>query len=125
MRVLSIIFILLLSGCAKNYNNEVATYKAVGSRYVLTVTGMRGNMAHDPISLLFRGSHEASQSFDIPRISGTVKGSEIITPKGYYGFLGQINFSGENVTMQLLINNYDDNTQPELNWNGKYVLKQE
>lgn len=125
MRVLSIIIFLLLSGCAKNYNNEVATYKTVGSTYVLTVTGMRGNMAHDPISFIFRGSHEASESFEIPRITGVVKGSEIPRPKGHYMLLGDITFNNDYVTIDLSYDNYDDKTQPKLNWNGKYILKAE
>ncbi len=124
MRVLSILIALFLSGCTKNYNNEIATYQKIEDRYILTVTGMRGNMAHDPISFLFRGSHEASESFDIPRISGVVKANEIPRPKGYYNLIGTISFSNEYVTIDLSYDNYDDNTQPDLNWNGKYVLKQ-
>ena len=86
---------------------------------------MRGNVAHDPISFLFRGSSEVVENFDVPRITGVVKGEEIPRPKGYYGLLGTISFNGEYVVIDLSYDNYDDNTQPSLNWNGKYILKQQ
>lgn len=61
MRLIAVLLALFMTGCAKNYNNEVATYEAVSNGYRITVNGMRGNMAHDPISLIFRGSSEVSE----------------------------------------------------------------
>jgi len=125
LRIILILLALLISGCAKNYNNEVATYKVSDNGYQIYLTGMRGNMAHDPISLIFRSSSEISETLDVPRISGTVKGSEIPTEKGYYKYLGFIHFSDGTMVIDLQYDNYDDKTTPDSIWNGNYILQPE
>ena len=75
MRFIIISLVLALTGYAKNYNNEIATYRFVENRYHITVSGERGNMAHDPLTLILRGSTKVSEVLVVPRIQGVVKGS--------------------------------------------------
>jgi hypothetical protein len=125
LRIISILIVLLISGCTKNYNNEVSTYKVADNGYQINLTGMRGNMAHDPISFVFRGSSEISETLNVPRISGVVKGNEIPTEKGYYKYLGFIHFSEGAMVIELQYDNYDDKTTPDSIWNGNYILQPE
>ena len=122
LRIIFILLVLFISGCAKNYNNEVATYIKVDNRYQIKLSGMRGNMAHDPISMIFRGSSEVSETIVVPRISGVVKGSEIPTEKGYYKYLGLIRFNDGKMIIDLQYDNYDYKTTPDTGWNGSYIL---
>ena len=124
MRLIAVLLALFMTGCAKNYNNEVATYEAVSNGYRITVNGMRGNMAHDPISLIFRGSSEVSEVINVPRISGIVQGNEIPTEKGHYKYLGFISFVDGKMIIDLQYDDYDRGTTPDSWWNGSYILKQ-
>ena len=123
MRFIVVLLALFMTGCAKNYNNEVATYEAVDNGYRITVKGMRGNMAHDPISLIFRGSSEVSEVINVPRISGVVEGNEIPTEKGNYKYLGFIRFVEGKMLIDLQYDDYVRGTTPDSWWNGSYILK--
>lgn len=122
LRFLLTLLVFVITGCAKNYNNEIATYEVVNDRYHITFTGMRGNMDHAPISLIFRGSSEVSEVIDVSRISEKVTGSEIPTNKGHYKYLGLIRFDDDQMVVDLKYDNYDDNTTPDSCWNGSYIL---
>jgi hypothetical protein len=82
-------------------------------------------MAHDPISFLFRGSSPSTDSFLVPRITGEVHGAEIPVKKGYYAYLGKIEFRENSVLVNLFIDNTDDKKIYPALWNGTYILKKE
>ncbi|WP_462158567.1 hypothetical protein [Pseudoalteromonas sp. GB56] len=124
MRFIVVLLALFMTGCAKNYNNEVAIYEAVDNGYRITVKGLRGNMAHDSISLIFRGSSEVSEVINVPRISGFVRGNEIPTANGHYKYLGFIRFVDGKMLIDLQYDAYDRGTTPDSWWNGSYILKQ-
>jgi hypothetical protein len=111
------------SGCALNSNDPVATYRNIGAQYEITMTGRRGNMAHDPISFLFRGSSPSSIVVLVPRITGQVQGWEIPVEKGYYNYVGKIDFIDDTTVVDLAYNNTDDHKLEPIEWNGKYLLR--
>ena len=115
--------LIFVSGCALNSNDPVATYRNVGTQYEITMTGRRGNMAHDPISSLFRGSSPASMVILVPRITDQVQGKEIPVEKGYYSYLGKVEFIDNTILVDLMYNNTDVNKLEPTLWNGKYKLQ--
>ena len=126
MKILLITFILLLSGCAKTFNNEIATYKVVGDKFHITVSGERGNMAHDPISLIFRGSTKVSETLVVPRIQGVVSGSEIPPQEGYVPYKGEVLFNGNQMIIRLIYDYIEREDSPSWGvialWPSNYLL---
>ena len=123
LKSLSLIILLILAGCAENSNDEIAKYRKIDNDYEITLTGKRGNMAHDPISFIFRGSSPSSLVVKVPRISGEVKGNEIPTKEGYYKYLGSINITDMKLIVNLSYDNTDDDKVTPLSWNGNYLLE--
>jgi hypothetical protein len=123
MRQLGISLLLVLAGCASNSNNPIATYRTVDEQYEITMTGQRENMAHDPISYLFRGTSPSALTILVPRMTGEVLGSEIPVKKGYYSYLGNILFDGQSMFVDLYYDNTDKKTKEPIFWNGKYITQ--
>ncbi|MFZ6818976.1 hypothetical protein [Undibacterium sp. Ji22W] len=124
MRKLLLILCFLFSGCVSNSNNPIATFSVVGERYELTLSGKRENMAHDPISLMFRGTSPVSETLILPRISGEVLGNEIPVKSGSYNYLGKVTFKDNQMLVELYYDNNDDKIQQPTQWNGKYLVQE-
>lgn len=123
LRHLIALVLISVSGCVLNSNDPVATYRSLGTQYEITMTGRRGNMAHDPLASLFRGSSPSSMVVSVPRITSQVQGEEIPVEKGYYSYLGKIEFIDNTMLVDLMYNNTDDHKLEPTTWNGKYILK--
>jgi hypothetical protein len=117
------IVLLSLSACGSSYNYKEAHYTKTQNSYLIEVKGKRRLMAHDPISLLMGKTYEAKQVFEVPRIEGIVKGSEIPRLPGYYKYVGTIKFENQSMVIDLYADNYDEKKK-NVSWNGVYVLKQ-
>jgi hypothetical protein len=115
---------IFFSGCASNKNDPVATYRSEDAGFSITMTGKRENMAHDPISLLFRGSSPASLVIFAPRITGEVRGTEIPVQKGYYSYLGSVKFSPPYMDVDLSYDDTDLHLNTPTDWNGRYLLRE-
>jgi len=124
MKKILLILFFVLSGCSLNKNNSIATYHKVSGGYEVVMTGKRENMAHDPISFVFRGSSPSQLVIQVPRITGEVNGSEIPVQKGYYKYLGKIHFSVDSMIVNLSYDDYDRKKVYPVSWNGKYTLKE-
>lgn len=116
--------LLFIAGCATNSNDSVATYRAVGNGYEVTVSGRRENMAHGPLTYLFRGTSPSSRTFLVPRISGDVLGTDIPVEEGYYRLVGTIHFSGRIMNINLEFDDTDRNRRRPIPENGQYTLRE-
>jgi hypothetical protein len=76
---------------AKNY--EQAYFSKHGSVYLVELKGKRYLLAHDPVSAILGKTSEETFEIEIPRIDGTIDGSEIRVERGCYKYSGSIVFS--------------------------------
>jgi len=116
---------LFLTGCASSVNHDIAKYQRVDTGNRITMTGERENMAHDPISFIFRGTLPSKLVLVVPRIDGEIIGSEIPTKKGYYKYAGVIKFQKNVMLLSLSYDNTDKDVKKPISWNGKYKLEPE
>ena len=117
-------FLLLLSACSRVGNDERAYFAKQGAGYLVQLKGTRRLMAHDPISLLRGRTYEATLALQLPRIEGTVAGSEIPVEEGYLPYTGQVVITKDKMKLDLY---YDDpglSVRRPLPWNGSYTLVQ-
>jgi hypothetical protein len=80
-------------------------------------------MVHDPVSIFFRGTSPASETFTLPKLAGRVDGSEIPVKKGYYRYAGSIRFVEGRMIVDLYYVDTDDNKLEPVSWNGSYQLQ--
>jgi hypothetical protein len=104
-------------------NNETAIIESYGDKYLVTFTGERLLMAHDPISFLKRETYTDTLQLIIPRDKGKINGAEIPTEKGHYKMIGTLNIDEEQMKLDLYYDNSDDNIQDPLSWNDNYKIK--
>lgn len=82
-------------------------------------------MAHDPISLLFSGTSDINEIIDVPRVTGSVQGSEITERNGYIPYKGEMTFTGQivNIKLSYLYERGESSEIRPSQWNGKYKLE--
>jgi hypothetical protein len=112
----------LLSSCSRVGNSKDATVSKVGDQYTVSLKGTRYLMAHDPFSAMQGKTFVLTAILTVPRIEGIVEGREIPVAPGHYKFLGQIEFSGSRMKIDLYADNYDDKRKDPSTWNGEYNL---
>jgi len=117
------LFITIYFSISPTGNNSTATIEKVEDQYLVTVTGKRLLMVHDPISLLKRETYLDTFKVTVPRIEGVIDGREIPTKKGNYKMLGTILIDGEQMKIDLYYYNFDDSIKDPLSWNGEYKVK--
>ena len=123
VRLLSIgLFIIIYFSISPTNNNEIATIEKFENLYIVTVTGKRLLMPHDPISLLKRETYLDTFKVSVPRVEGIINGQEIPTEKGNYKVLGTIVIDGEQMKIDLYYDNFDDSIKNPLSWNGEYKV---
>ena len=83
---------------------------------------MHGNMTHSIVRYIFKPLEEDSEEFQVPRITGTIEGSEIQHPPGTYEYGGTMEFHPPQLFINLHIVDTDRNINRPLNWNGRYQL---
>jgi hypothetical protein len=104
-------------------NNKTATIEKLENQYVVTMTGKRCLMVHDPISLLMQKTYIDSCKISLPKSEGVILGLEIPTEKGHYKYLGSLTIKNDKMTVDLYYDNYDDKIKDPISWNGNYKLK--
>lgn len=117
------LLIVIYFSISPTNNNETATVEKFENLYVVTVTGKRLLMTHDPISFLKRETYLDTFKVSIPRAEGVINGQEIPTEKGNYKMLGTIVIDGEQMKIDLYYDNFDDSIKDPLSWNGEYKVK--
>jgi hypothetical protein len=111
-----------LAGCNRSENYEQASWVENDGRYTVTLSGKRKRMAHDPVSIVLGSTYEETFVLDLPRLSGTITGMEIPVRPGGYGYLGQVEITGNRMQVTLYYNKTGVGTGEPLSWNGRYVL---
>ena len=104
-------------------NNKNATIEKSDNQFIVTLTGKRTLMVHDPLSLLERGTYVDTFKITVPRPEGIINGNEIPTKPGNYKMLGSLTIEDGKMRMDLYYDNYDDKIQDPLSWNGDYKLE--
>ena len=103
-------------------NDDTATIEKIESHYMVTLTGQRALMVHDPISALKRKTYSDTFKINIPRAEGIINGHEIPRATGYK-MGGTLNIDKEKINIDLYYDNYDAKIKDPLGWNGEYKLK--
>jgi len=115
--------VLALAGCASVSNAPVAECHKRADGYVLTMHGVRNNMTHSIVMFLLKPTYEAKLELLVPKISGSVQGSEAVRlDDPTERFSGSIDFSSGTVALSLLFGTV--RPQIPLDWNGRYQLTQ-
>jgi len=123
MRIFALAILFLLSACTSSSNDPTAIISGTNGTIQVTVHCMRENMVHDPISIFFRSTSPASETFTLPKLVGRVDGSEIPVKKGYYRYAGSIRFVEGRMIVDLYYVDTDDNKLEPVSWNGSYQLQ--
>ncbi|MCV9386988.1 hypothetical protein [Reichenbachiella ulvae] len=114
--------IVLWFSVSPTTNDEVATIEQRPEGLLITLTGQRLFMVHDPISMLSRSTYADTFKIELPRSNGQINGEEIPTRSGSYSYSGTINIEQDLLLIDLYRNNTDDGTLDELSWNGTYKI---
>lgn len=105
----------------RNYENAYIITK--GGTQFIKLKGRRRLMVHDPISMLLNKTYEDSTLLPVSAIKDSViNGADVPVEKGYYKFKGTVSIKGRSVIVNLFINDTDDKTLPDYDWNGDYNL---
>jgi len=104
-------------------NFRTAYIEKAGDSLVITVTGRRRLMAHDPISALKNETYVDSAKFMIPINKHFAGKSEVrAVGFGYPIDSGGISINKDTVRVDLYFNDYDHHEIYSTGWNGKYVI---
>ena len=110
------------TSCSGTKNYEQAYFSKHGSGYLVELKGKRYLLAHDPVSAILGKTSEETYEIEIPRIDGTIDGSEIRVERGSYKYSGSIVISQNRMTVNLARPNTDAKRLDPLSWNGRYRL---
>jgi hypothetical protein len=110
------------TSCSGTKNYEQAYFSKHGSGYLVELKGKRHLLAHDPVSAILGNTSEETYEIEIPRIDGTIDGSEIRVERGSYKYSGSIVISQNRMTVNLARPNTDAKRLDPLSWNGRYRL---
>ena len=106
---------------------KVATVSKAAEGCELLIKGTFPNMAHDPISYLFRGESELNATFLLPSIQGEHAASQIVVTYGgktkrwpVKQLVGTVSFLNAQVKIDLV--QVDAGQRRPLHFNGTYAL---
>jgi hypothetical protein len=110
--------------CSKTKNHKNAFGYEENGQTFIKLKDKLSYMAHDPISVFLNKKYWDSIIITIPSLrNGKIDGADIPAPKGYYKYSGDISINGDELHVNLLINNTDDKKIIPFEWNGKYVFR--
>ena len=110
--------------CSKTKNHKNAFGYEENGQTFIKLKDKLSYMAHDPISVFLNKKYWDSIILTIPSLrNGKIDGADIPAPKGYYKYSGDITINGDELHVNLLINNTDDKKIIPFEWNGKYVFR--
>ncbi|RZL96973.1 MAG: hypothetical protein EOO88_63295 [Pedobacter sp.] len=111
-------------GSSPAVNDYTAFISRQGNNFIVTVTGARSPMVHDPVSAMENTAIRDSSRYLLARDSGVVKGSELIIDREkFLSPSGEMVIRNGCITINLF---YDQDGYPEPfpdTWNGKYKLQ--
>ena len=124
IKTISITFLViaLFAGCT-NSNNYNTAYEILDNGQVyIKLKGKRQSMVHDPGSI--GNTYEDSILIPVPSsANGIIYGKDIPVKKGFYKYLGNISIQGDQLKVDLLVDNTDNKKKDGSIWNGKYILR--
>jgi hypothetical protein len=128
---LGLIGIAALTACTPNHPviEKVASVKRVPGGCELLIRSKWPNMAHDPISFLFRGQSDLNATFKVPALKGTFDAKEVTVMYGgntrtwpVTHLVGAMSFTDTEVAINFV--QIDEGRKSALEFNGKYALLQ-
>jgi len=119
----ALLIILFYTVISPKKNHETATIQFKQKEYLLTLTGDRLLMVHDPLSALLRKTYVDTIRLIVPRNNGIIYGNEIKTDDGF-NVNGTLIFEEEKLKVNLYFNNINGKkTNNPLSWNDKYKIQ--
>ena len=112
----------LFLACARVGNDERAYFARHGQSYLVEMKGRRRLMAHDPVSAIRGRTYEDTLTIELPRLEGTIDGSEIPVTPGKLRYLGQVVIARPKMNVDLYYDDPGDAGRRPLPWNGEYTL---
>jgi hypothetical protein len=120
--LLLLCFYFVNCSTSKNHKNAFG-FEENGQTFI-KLKDKRSYMVHDPISAFLNKKYWDSIIIALPSLrDGKIDGADIPVPKGYYKYLGDITINGDELQVNLLINNTDDKKIEPSEWNGKYIFR--
>ena len=116
--------LVLVLACSRAGNYEHAYFAKQGASYLVELKGTRRLMAHDPISGLRGRTYEETLTLHLPRIEGTIEGSEIPVTAGKLRYTGQLVITKDKMKLDLYYDDPGASVRRPLPWNGEYTLVQ-
>ena len=111
----------LIISCTNSKNFKRAYGLTKNGQTYIKLKGTRESMAHDPSSL--DKTYQDSILIQVPSFAnGVIKGENIPVEKGNYKYSGTLTINGDDLKVDLLINDTDDKKLRSLTWNGAYKL---
>jgi hypothetical protein len=120
--ILSLFLIVsIIISCTNSKNFKQAYGLTQNGQAYIKLKGVRQSMAHDPGSL--DKTYEDSILIQVPSFeNGVINGENIPVEKGQYKYSGTIMINGNDLKVDLLINDTDVKKLRQLTWNGTYKL---
>jgi hypothetical protein len=113
----------LVFSCSNGQNDKDAYVIEQDGHTFIKLSGRRKLMAHDPISLAKGKTYRDSILIQVPTLkNGIIEGKDIPVKKGYYNYLGNLTINGNQLNVNLIIDDTDDKEQRPFSWNGSYKL---
>lgn len=120
IKALIAILLALQFSCGSGSKTEAENFKdayliIINDTTFIKLKGKRVPL-HNP------GTYEDSILIPIPKSEGRIEGKDVSVKEGYYKYQGYILISNNKLTVDLLLDNYDDKKLDPLSWNGEYNL---
>jgi len=113
--------VLIIISCTNSKNFKQAYGLSQNGQAYIKLKGARQLMTHDPSSL--DKTYQDSILIQVPSFeNGIISGKNIPVEKGQYRYSGTLTINGDDLKVDLLINDTDDKTLRPLTWNGNYKL---
>ena len=123
-KALLLILCFYLVNCSTNKNHKNAFGYEENGQTFIKLKDKLSYMAHDPISVFLNKKYWDSIIIAVPSLrDGKIDGADIPVPRGCYKYSGDITINGNELQVNLLINNTDDKKIAPFEWNGKYIYR--
>lgn len=117
------ILVILFWACSGYRNDKNAWIVKNNNQLFIKLTGKRALRPAGISNLVKQKTYDDSLFIPLPALKdGIIKGENIPVRKGYYRYKGEVVIKGDNLKIDLFLDNYDDKRLDALSWNGEYKL---
>ena len=122
MKLVSAGILLILFCSCNGYKNERnASIVKNNNQLFIKLTGKRVLKPSSVSDLVRQKTYDDSLLIPIPGLKdGVIKGENIPVQEGNYSYKGEVVIKGDNLKINLFLDNYDDKRLDSLSWNGEY-----